>query len=414
MSREIEIVDRIMGSGKTRGIIQWMLARPNNKYIYISPLLEEVEKRIPNKCQRLHFVSPNTEDHRTKAEHLLELLSEGYNVSFTHSLFENLNRKHLEYIRQHGYTLIIDEEIDFVEPYQGSDYKSADILTLEKSGHVVVNEDNLGRVDWNWDDETFHGGNYEKLKNMCDLEMLHCAKRDRSMMVTHLPISLITSCQRVIVMTYLFENSVMSRFMEMKGVTVKTFTELENLYTEAEIKKRACEKIEFIKTNSIRKVRHFGLSSTWYTKNSTKEQLKKVENAILSVCRLAEHKEDVMFTFPKDLLKNPNKKNQTKYLNIRGFMDESKETYWVFCGTKATNSYAHKTLLIHAFNRYPMLSVSSYLADYGFPLEDDEYALSEMIQWVWRSAIREPHGKIKLAILSPRMESIFKRWLDSC
>ncbi len=140
--------------------------------------------------------------------------------------------------------------------------------------------------------------------------------------------------------------------------------------------------------------------------------MKKVENAILSVCRLADNKSEVMFTFLKELVRDQNKRNQTRYISVRGFIDESQDTYWVFCGTKATNNYSNKKVLIHAFNRYPMLSVSSYLADYGFPLNDDEYALSEMIQWIWRSNIRKERGNIKLAILSPRMERIFKAWLN--
>jgi len=247
------------------------------------------------------------------------------------------------------------------------------------------------------------------LKNMCDLEMLHCAKRDRSMMVLHLPISLLTACSRCIVMTYLFENSIMAKFMQMKGVEVEKFSEVELLYTEEQIKERASERIEFIATSSTRKVKRMNMTSRWYTQVATKEQLKQIGNAIYSVARLAENKEDVMFTFPKEL-REP-KKNTGKKIPIRAFISDKESTYWVYCGTKATNDLSHKRVLIHAFNRYPMVSVSAYLQDYGFPIDPDKYALSEMIQWVWRSAIRRPEGSIKIAILPPRMERIFKEWL---
>ena len=407
MTRKIEILDSIMGSGKTQGIIKWMLDNPNNKYLYVSPLLSEVEERIPSSCESLHFTYPHTDEHKSKSQHLLALLEEGYNISFTHSLFENLTPEHLFFIRHHGYTLIIDEEVDFVEPYQGKDYSKDDILTLERSGHVKVNEENLGRLEWTWEEDKFIGGNYEKLRNMCNLEMIHCAKRDRNMMVVHLPISLITSAHRCIVMTYLYSNSIMARFMEMKGIESVPFTEVEMMYTEADIKKRASDRIEFIHTQTMEKVKRYSMSSTWYRQTATKEQLKKVSNAIKSVCRLAESKRDVMFTFPKEL-----KDSKSRRLNISGYADESEDVYWVYCGTKATNKYSHKKLLIHAFNRFPMQSVSTYLADYGFPINDDEYALSEMIQWIWRGDVRNEDGKIKLAILSPRMKRIFIHWLD--
>lgn len=407
MADQIEVLDSIMGSGKTQGIIKWMNERPNNKYIYISPLLSEVEERIPEDCASLHFVSPVAEEYDTKADHLLALLREGFNVSFTHSLFENLSRHHLTWIKKHNYILIIDEEIDFIEPYQGRDYKRADILTLEKSGHVQVNEDELGRVDWTWDTELFAGGNYEKLKNMCDLEMIHCAKRDRDMMVVHLPASLITSSSRCIVMTYLFNNSIMSRFMEMKGISVIPFTEFYPMHTEAEIKKRAGDKIEILTTQSMNKVKRFNLSSTWYKESATKDQLSKVTNAINSICRKCDSKDEVMFTFPKSAREGNRK------LQLKGWYPKSdgNDDYWVYCGTKATNKYAHKKLLIHAFNRYSMVTVSGYLADYGFPINDDEYALSEMIQWIWRSGIRKGDN-IRIAFLSPRMKRIFLAWLD--
>ena len=43
-------------------------------------------------------------------------------------------------------------------------------------------------------------------------------------------------------------------------------------------------------------------------------------------------------------------------------------------------------------------------------MHDDEYALSEMIQWIWRSAIRD--GKeIWVYIPSRRMRELLKKWL---
>lgn len=145
----IEVLDAIMGSGKTEGIIKWMLSNPNNKYLYISPMLKEVEERIPEACVALEFTFPTTEDHRTKSEHLLELLREGCNISFTHSLFSELSKKHLEQIAKHNYVLIIDEEVSLIEPYQGR-YKKGDIISLEEAGHIRVDEDNLGKVEWLW------------------------------------------------------------------------------------------------------------------------------------------------------------------------------------------------------------------------------------------------------------------------
>ena len=83
---------------------------------------------------------------------------------------------------------------------------------------------------------------------------------------------------------------------------------------------------------------------------------------------------------------------------------------WVGCSAKATNEYREKSMLVHCYNRYPHLTLIAFMQDCGYPLDERQFALAEMLQWVWRSRIRD--GKpIKLAILSKRMREIFKDWL---
>ena len=66
----------------------------------------------------------------------------------------------------------------------------------------------------------------------------------------------------------------------------------------------------------------------------------------------------------------------------------------------------------HLFNRYPNRSVKAYLQDYGYDVNDNVFALSELVQWVWRSAIRN-NQPITLCIASSRMKKLFEKWLDS-
>jgi hypothetical protein len=405
---QIEVLDSIMGSGKTTGIIKWMKDNPQNKYLYVSPLLSEVEERIPTECEELEFVSPNTLEHKTKADHLKDLLTRGMNISFTHSLFTSLTKEHLRLINLEQYVLIIDEEIDFIDQYQGKDYRRGDIVTLERSGHIRVDEDNLGRVHWIWDEDKFEeNSTYGKLKRMCDLEMLHCAKRDRGMIVLHLPIALISASSRTIVMTYLFEGSVMNKFMEMKGVTVKPFTEVQMIKTEAQVKSEACGRINLVDTASTKKVSGVSksrLTATWYRESCSNDDLKAVANAIRSVCRKFD-KSRVLYTLPKHLVLPDKGKPKIK---ITGY--PAKDCF-LYSGTKATNMYSDRDVLVHAFNRHPLVPVSAYLQDYGFPVDSDHFALSELIQWVWRSAIRNG-GTIQLSIISYRMKRIFEDWLN--
>ena len=404
---KIEVLDSIMGSGKSTGIIKWMADNPQNKYLYVSPLLTEVVDRIPSECEALGFESPSTESHRTKGEHLTDLLKDGCNISFTHSLFMSLTKEHLKLIKREAYTLIIDEEIDFVEAYQGKDYKKEDIITLENSGHIKVNEEELGRVDWTWDSDNFEeGSKYSKLKRMCNLGMVHCAKRDRGMIVLHLPISLVSAAHRTIVLTYLFEGSVMSRFMDMKGVSVTPFTEVELIKTVAQVKEEACRLIKIEDTPSIINLRDsgkFGLSSTFY-RNANKEELKQVSNAIKSACRKFD-KSRVIYTLPKDMVLPAAGVAKVK---VAGY--KAKDCF-LYSGIKATNDYSDRDVVVHAFNKHPLVPLTAYLYDYGFPLDSDLFALSEMVQFVWRSSIRNG-CEIHLFILSKRMRKLFTEWLN--
>ena len=400
----IEVLDAIMGSGKTLGIIKWMLANPNNKYLYISPMLKEVEERIPNDCEALEFAFPTTEDHKTKSLHLLELLREGCNISFTHSLFSELSKKHLEQIARHNYVMIIDEEVSLIEPYQGR-YKKGDIISLEEAGHIKVDEDNLGKVEWLWK-EMSEDTQYSGLQRLCSIDMLYCSKRNREMMVTQLPMSLVESAKRTIILSYLFKGSVMESFLKLKGIEVVDFTEVELIKDTKDVIEKARELVTLCNSPATNAVKNYSMSSTWYSTTASKDQLKKLSAAIRSVYRKV-GKDDLLITLPKDNASRESKRSVVHpNINIEGV--------FLYCGARATNDYALKSVALHAYNRYVNLVVKSYLQDYGLELDaipdDDQFALSEMIQWVWRTRIRKDEP-IDLYILPKRMETLFKQWL---
>ncbi len=407
MTTKIEVLDAIMGSGKTLGIIKWMLANPNNKYLYISPMLTEVEQRIPEACEALEFTFPTTEEHKTKSLHLLELLTDGCNISFTHSLFSELSKRHLEQIARHNYVLIIDEEVSLIEPYQGR-YKKGDIISLEEAGHIKVDEDNLGKVEWLWK-EMSEDTQYSGLQRLCSIDMLYCSKRNREMMVTQLPMSLVESSKRTIILSYLFKGSVMESFLKLKGIEVVDFTEVELLKDTKQVMLEARELITLCSTTATNAVKNYSMSSTWYSTTANKDQLKKLSSAIRSVYRKV-GKDDLLLTLPKDNASRESKRSVVHpNINLEGV--------FLYCGARATNDYASKSVALHAYNRYVNLVVKSYLQDYGLELDaipdDDQFALSEMIQWIWRTRIRE-NRSIDLYILPKRMESLFKQWLYTC
>ena len=83
---------------------------------------------------------------------------------------------------------------------------------------------------------------------------------------------------------------------------------------------------------------------------------------------------------------------------------------FVACSIKATNKYSDRHLCLYCVNRFLQPQIADFYEKRGFPIDEDVYALSEMIQWIWRSAIRKGEP-ITVYIPSERMRKLFLDWL---
>ena len=78
MAEFIEIVDSIMGSSKTNRLLEWIDNNPDERYLYVSPLLSEIDKdsRLQNNLKYVTFENPENVDSETKSDDLLSKLKE--------------------------------------------------------------------------------------------------------------------------------------------------------------------------------------------------------------------------------------------------------------------------------------------------------------------------------------------------
>jgi hypothetical protein len=90
----------------------------------------------------------------------------------------------------------------------------------------------------------------------------------------------------------------------------------------------------------------------------------------------------------------------------------SKKECWIPNNPKATNEHKHKKSLAYLCNVFHNPLIKGYFEGRGIAVHDELYALSEMVQWIWRSQIRDDKP-IKVFIPSERMRSLFIRWLNS-
>lgn len=407
MAEYVEVLDSIMGSCKSKHTIEWIDANPNERYIFVSPLLSEVEDggRLTKSVNNVSFECPSTSDYDTKSEHLLKLLQDGVNIACTHSLYLAVTDKHLDLIERMGYVLLIDEEVDVINGVDG--YSKDDYSWLYENNKISVSETD-GMVSWICETSVGVDNKYFLFKKLCEYQALYVTKRDSSMMVTQLPIKLMTKAKRVIILTYMFKGNILDCFLKLKGIEVREFKDVQVTERDgAEIR----ELINLLPLND--KLSKYSLSSTWY-EEANKKQLDEVAKYISNVGRTNKALfEDLMYTLPKGRHVGVSTKNLVKPPKFyRKRVDKQWETCWLATQTRATNDYKHKWCVVHAYNRFPMVNVASYLSDYGCPIDQQVFSKSEMVQWIWRSRIREMKP-ITVAIASKRMHKLFSDWLSN-
>lgn len=82
---------------------------------------------------------------------------------------------------------------------------------------------------------------------------------------------------------------------------------------------------------------------------------------------------------------------------------------FVPCNAKGTNEYKNKKSLAYIADRYLSPIIVNFFSKRDIEINQDLFALSELLQWIWRSQIRD--GKpINLYIPSERMRNLLLKW----
>ena len=404
----VKVCDAIMGSGKSESAIRYMNDHPYKKFVYITPYPDEA-KRIADNCPALSFKEPSNKIpyyNFSKLEHTRHLLRAGENIATTHSAFRAYTNDMVDSIIAHQYTLIVDEAVDVLHDAQCSD---SDVQLLLDGGYIK--RDNGVYV--------YTGKAYEhgKLKEIFD--MLKCNNLVRVESPTNgknthyyywmLPQNIIQAFADTIILTYMFECSEFKYFLDLNGIVFDYIyvQKKEDGYSFTDHYVYTPEYVPFIrervtifendKLNSIGKNRH-ALSANWMGNHAgEKDVLKRNIYTYLRYHQNAKQDGIMWATYKKDI----------PSLRGRGFTKSHVEF-----NKKASNDYRDRDTLAYCVNLFPSPQKVLFFAQYGITYDADGYALSTMVQWIWRSAIRD--GKnINIYIPSNRMRQLLIDWLDS-
>jgi hypothetical protein len=395
---KINVVDSIMGSGKTTWAIQRMNAAPSyEKFIYITPYLAEVERIIENTNRG--FVEPNTKNSDgSKMRSLKELIVDGKNIVSTHSLFQTADDELLELLTDSGYTLILDEVMDVIDK---ANVTQRDIRDLKALGHIEVNDN---KVEWLCDE-------YEVNARYSDVMRLAQAgnlfyHRGR-FLIWAFPPRVFNAFDAVYVMTYLFDAQIQRYYFDLYGFDYAYHSvkrngdkyELVDYDCNAERRKGLFELINVYEgdLNNVGTPDN-ALSST-FLRNMSDDKETEIQLNIYNYFRniVKAKGKEILWTTLKDAKIGLSGKGYT-----RSFLQ---------CNARATNEYADRRALAYVFNRYMNPIERAFFEDNGVKVNQDLLAVSDLLQWIYRSRVRNGES-IDLYLPSSRMRGLLEAWAN--
>lgn len=403
----VKVCDAIMGSGKSSAAITYMNEHPDERFIYITPYLEEAN-RIKQSCPSLHFIEPSNripEYDFSKCNHITSLIHDGRNITSTHQLFRKYTNEILEDIQKYKYHLIIDEDVDMLNSCY---FCKDDLNLLIDGGYINKNEDDT----LSYTGKEYNGSLLPLIQAVCGNEAIEIECDDDisptgNAFYWTLSPELITSFREVTILTYMFKEQSLCHFLNMYHIP----------YSYIGIKRsdkfRFCDEFEYTpeyvshlgdmidildndKLNCIGE-EHYALSMNWFNQNDNAIKLKNnIYNYINNVWRSIPASDKMWGSFC----------NCRTKISGKGYTKS-----FVPFNIKATNAYRDKHYLVYAANIFMNVNEKRYYRKYGITVDDDYYALSIMVQWIWRSAIRDG-DKIYLYIPSGRMRSLLIDWIN--
>lgn len=439
-----------MGGGKTEWAISYMNAHPEMAFIFVTPFLDEVERikagtiktfYEPQKFQRTDLLGGSSSS-KSKLKDFNDLLSNGWNVATTHKTFTNATPETINILQDNAYHLILDETVDVLVPL--NDIIDSPQYRINKKSlrlmldNGIISVDANRRVHWTGGVQPLDG---KEQHPFCEVQR-HAENGtliliDEKLFAWEFSPEVFGAMESVTILTYQMEGSFMHPYMQLYGMDYDKFSTSGNYEAGFELAPYVVNMEQRKKWKGLitlykdpKEAELGALSATWYKDNvrgrqnmpEATELRRALRRYFLSVGAEARN---VMWTCPKDCrdivavkgfkltreLTADEKKGRTQ-AQLNEYVDENGLRCWVASTARATNKYKSRHILAYLLNFNPNPELSKYFGQNGAPLSRDAFALAGLIQWVWRSAIRDGEP-ITLWLPSPRMRRLFTEWLDS-
>ena len=405
----IEIIDAFVGAGKTTYAID-TINNSNAPVIYVTPFLDEVE-RIETACPRMS--APSKIESETKLDDFKKMLYDKKSICTTHSLFKGFDQECYDLIKAGDYNLILDEVITTIQVY-GITSKDIDLLQDGKKIKIVGEDRELKWIDPDYK------GKFSKFKRIVErgnIYMITLSDEDKYIIAWEMPLDKFVNFKDITILTYLFEGSEMSCYFKMHNIpytlySLKDYKKIPyNRFTENREELKELVTVYDGKINN-----NFGdsktvLSVSWYKNKNNKEAVKKLNK------NTSNYFKNIVKSSTKNLLWSCFEEDidrlENNYCTAKNYNDsKSTDKTFLSFNARATNAYRDRNNLAYLVNIFVNPVVAQYFKCKGDAvLDNDLYAISTLIQWLGRSAIRD--GKpISLYCPSKRMRDLLNKFFN--
>ena len=419
--------------------------------LYITPYITEIE-RIQQSCPEGNVKTPQMLRKngrvQSKSAHLMELLENGCNIGTTHAMLKRIPNEIIALVKKNDYTIILDEALDV---FSSERFYMDDLRAAVELGYIVKTETGYERSD-----KEYNGAALKRVVGMATSnDLISSAEGARYYYTSYWASSCkaISEVRDVYILTYMFEYQDLRYYFDINGIRYGymgvhhdpvtgrySFCELADA-TTPEYVGHVGDTLHIYYGNGSREDQlrmncyrapgenksgpqnRNSMSVGWYTKNSqaVRTELKKLLSTYFrSRMRDVSFRQKAWSAFEHsaagggidcydDEFTNLNKNGKEK--GARALLSDPKwRRHFMVFNMRASNKYREKTVLAYMVNVFANPAKKRCIESYGLRYDEDGYALSVMLQWIWRSAIRD--GKeITIWVPSERMRTILENWI---
>ena len=428
--KPIRVISSMPGSGKTSWVFEHIKSNSSERWIFVSPYLKECggldtnsgeyhKGRIREEIPEMYFKTP-TPKHKgeSKSKAFKELLKSGDNISTTHQLWKMMDIECADIIQEQQYKIVIDESLNLIETYE--DFDQMDLRVALQGKMIHLGED-THRLHWNNDlYPNYNKGKFKEIKHLCDVGALYLYGDE--VVIHQVPPQAILSAKEVIVLTYGFKHSVMGAWCEVCGIPYKVDNEVKLYKSNDQILEELVDRISLIEIPKTFIDIHNGshrsiFTKGWFENSYTDAHRKSILSSLRYVVDKRFDKGNIFWTTFKDYKDELKGKRYTRSKTVTLDDRTWKRDPFVAKNMRASNEYRDCTNCIYLVDVRINPYLKGYLIKHGATMfNEDTYSLLEMLQFIFRGAIRNKQDDVignhlNLFIGSPRMCKLLETWL---